>query len=388
MKRWAPPALALVAVYWLATTVGPTSSIKVNDLYVYSVFIAELKHGVPYRDFGFEYPPLALLPIWLPSVAGGSLETWFAVEMLLFALVAQEMLRRMAGPRAAWLWVLMPVAVGAQVRTHFDLAPVAVLLGALWCLGSERPRWGFALLGVGTLVKLFPVLLAPVAFAWLWGRGRYDEARDGLLWCFGVIAVGVLPFLVMGGLPSMLRFHLDRPIQIESTPASLLFGLGGSYVTGTDAHPDDFRSNGLDGGHAGLILALCTLLMVTVIVVAILLAARNGSFDHLVACTVLVLLAFVGLGKVLSPQYMIWLAPFAILLAHQRNHAAALWLLAALLLTQTWFPGHYFDLVAEDSDTITLVALRNFCLLMALGLTARNMVRRADAGPSGVPRQI
>jgi hypothetical protein len=378
------PAAALVLVYWLATTVGPTADTSINDLYVYSVFDRLLDAGqLPYRDFGFEYPPLALVPIAVPWLFGsGHFETLFAIEMLVCALACQELLRALAGPLAAWAWVLMPLAAGAQVRTHFDLAAIALVLAALLAFTRARPRTGFALLGVGTLVKLFPIVLVPVAAAWLWGRGRGRDARDGLLWCAAVVAVGFLPFAVLGGLDDMFRFHLDRPVQIESLAASLLFALGGSHVTGAPVHPDAFKSNGLDGGHADLVFALSTAALVAVLVLAVVLAARAASERDLIRCALLALLALVAFGKVLSPQYMIWLAPFAVLALVNGDRAVAASLLAAIVLTQLWFPVRYFDLVAHDDAVIALVALRNLCLLVALAATARAIAYTNRSGIS------
>ena len=69
--RLALAGAALLAVYGVATTVGPFSDVTVNDLYVYGVY-ADLLHAgqLPYVDFGFEYPPLAAVPIWLAGVPG------------------------------------------------------------------------------------------------------------------------------------------------------------------------------------------------------------------------------------------------------------------------------------------------------------------------------
>ncbi len=338
---------------------------------------------VPYRDFGFEYPPLALLPIALPWPLGAShFETTFAIEMLICALICQELLRSLAGPLAAWIWALAPLALGAQVRTHFDLAAIAIVLGALLAFVRERPRAGFALLAAGTLVKLFPIVLAPVAAAWLWGRGRRDDARDGLLLCAAIVGAGLLPFAILGGLGGMIEFHLDRPVQIESLSASVLFALGGSFVTNTAEHPDRFKSNGLDGGHADLVLALSTAALVAALLLVIVLAARASSERHLIRCALLALLAFVAFGKVLSPQYMIWLAPFAVLALCAGDRAVAGALVAAMVLTQLWFPGRYFDLVDGDDTIISLVALRNLCLLAALGLSARAIAYTNRSGSS------
>lgn len=362
--------LALATVFVLATTVGPTAHTEVNDLYVYSV-IAHLLDGglVPYRDFGFEYPPLALPAIWLPNELGGDPATWLAVEALAAALACQACLAALAGRAAAWWWVLMPVAAGAQARTHFDLVAVAVMLAGLLALARGRAALGGAVLGIGGLVKLFPLLLAPL--------GRPARRTVAVAAC--VVVAGSLPFVVLGGYGDLVRFHLDRPVQIESTPAVVTFLAGGDVeVTGAPVRPDPYKSNGVRGGVSGVAEGACLVLLAAALAAAIALAGR----DLLLAAT-LATVAFVAFGKVLSPQYMLWLAPFAALAAARRQWAVAVPLAAAIALTQAWFPVHYFDVVYRRGAAPALVALRDALLILAVATTARALAR--SPSPRGRP---
>lgn len=381
---------ALLAVYAVATTTGPFSDITVNDLYVYGVY-AELLHAgrLPYRDFGFEYPPLAALPIWLAGVPGLDDQTYelsFAVLMGACLLAGQQLAARLAGGGrrgaiVAWLLVLAPVLIGASLRTHFDALPVATALGGLLALTRDRRGLGFALLGIGAMTKLFPGLLAVVALAWLAGRGQWRAAlRGGTVFAAVVVAIS-LP-LAGAGYVDSFRFHLDRPVQIESTPASVLFALGGSDVTGTNLRPDRFKSNGLDGGHAEIVEALFAFLLVAALAAIVALAARRPDARHMVLCGFAALLAFVTLGKVFSPQYVIWLAPFAALSWVWGRRAVALLTAAAIALTHVEFPSRYFDLINQQTDVIVIVAARNALLLVALGLLAARLAAR----PGGVSR--
>ncbi len=169
---------------------------------------------------------------------------------------------------------------------------------------------------------------------------------------------------------------MDRPVQIESTPATVLFALGGSDVTGTNLRPDRFKSNGLDGGHAGAVEGIFSLLLALALAGVIALAARGRDARHLVLCAFAALLAFVTLGKVFSPQYVIWLAPFAALAWVWQQRAVALLVGAAIVLTHVEFPSRYFDLINEDPTVIWIVAARNVALLAALLVLVSTLSRR------------
>ena len=384
--------VALLAVLAVATTVGPFSDITVNDLYVYEQYARLLHDGqLPYVDFGFEYPPLAALALWLAGVFGrdpAAIEWTFGVLTALCLVAGQQLAARLAGGgrdglTVAWLLVLAPVLIGASVRTHFDPLPIALALAGLLLLARERRDLGFLLLGLGTMTKLFPGLLAVVALVWLAGRGEWREAvRLGAIFTAVVLAIS-LPYAGAGYVDSF-QFHLDRPVQIESTPASVLFALGGSDVTGTNLRPDRFKSNGLDGGHADTVEALFAVLLVLALAAIVLLAARRPSARHMVLCGFAALLAFVTLGKVFSPQYVIWLAPFAAVAWVWGERAVALLVAAAIGLTHVEFPSRYFDLINVHTDVVVIVAARNALLLVALGLLAAGLARTPRARAEGV----
>jgi hypothetical protein len=162
-------------------------------------------------------------------------------------------------------------------------------------------------------------------------------------------------------------------VQIESTPATVLFALGGSDVTGTNLRPDRFKSNGLDGGYAPEVQRVFALLLAAALAWIFALAARRGDSRHLVLCGFAALLAFVTLGKVFSPQYVIWLAPFAALALVWGQRTVAALVAAAIVLTHVEFPSRYFDLINEQTGVILIVAVRNALLLAALVAIVRGL---------------
>jgi hypothetical protein len=237
------------------------------------------------------------------------------------------------------------------------------------------------------MTKLFPGLLAVVAVVWLAGRGERRAALRGAAIFAAVVVLVSLPLSGSGYVDSF-TFHLDRPVQIESTPASVLFALGGSQVTGTNLRPDRFKSNGLDGGHADLVAALFAAALILTLAWVIVLAARGRDVRHLVLTGFAALLAFVTLGKVFSPQYVIWLAPFAALAWVWGERAVAALTGAAIVLTHVEFPGRYFDLINVKTNVILVVAARNALLLAALVALLAALARAGSATSTNAGRSI
>ena len=93
MRRDTLIALLGLLAGWAATLwLAPFSDERVNDFFVYTTY-ADLMHGgaLPFRDFGFEYPPLAALPMLvMPS------QLWFGAIMLASSLVAQACAARIS----------------------------------------------------------------------------------------------------------------------------------------------------------------------------------------------------------------------------------------------------------------------------------------------------
>jgi hypothetical protein len=76
--------------------------------------------------------------------------------------------------------------------------------------------------------------------------------------------------------------------------------------------------------------------------------------------------AFVAFGKVLSPQFLIWLIPVVPLVRGRRGLWGSALLLAALVLTQVWFPFRYFRLALDFENGLSWVLLARDLVLVAL----------------------
>jgi hypothetical protein len=392
-------AVALFVGTWTLLHVGFYRHTQIIDTPVYQRYGNEIAHGkVPYRDFELEYPPGALPTFALPGLVshGGhdqdvkpGFRRTFETLMWMFgaiALLAMAVVLRVAGG-AVWTPLLFaalaPLALGSVILSRFDLWPAALVAAATAAVVAERFRMGHVLLGVGAAAKFYPAVLLPLAAAYAWKRrGR----REGLL-CVAssVVAAAVifLPFVALspGGVWHSISVQLGRPLQVESLGASLLlaahhaFGVG---VTGETSH----GSQNLAGTGADVVGAISTVVQAAALVwIWVAFARGRATAAAFVAACAAAICAFVALGKVLSPQFLIWLIPVVPLVRGRRGLWASALLLGALVLTQIWFPFRYFRLALHFEAGLSWVLLARDLTLVALALLLVTSLRRDAIRP-------
>jgi MFS family permease len=169
-----------------------------------------------------------------------------------------------------------------------------------------------------------------------------------------------------------LRFQLERPVHIESLPAMALLaldGAGAGEAVATVSH----RSDGLAHEASNALSAAGLAAMLGAVALAAALAYRLPGRRSLVIASLAAVTASAALGKVLSPQFVIWVAPLGALAFAWRMPVLAAAVLAALVLTQLEFPAHYFDVVEREPVALALVATRDLTLLGVLALALRSL---------------
>ncbi len=308
-----------------------------------------------------------------------------AVAVVLVALTLGALgagIGRMAA--AVGFVALAPLLLGSVVLSRFDLWPTVVVVGALAALVSGRLRLGAGLLGLGVAAKLWPGVLVPLALAYVWRtRGR----REALV-CAGVFGAVVLacflPFLVLAPvdvLESVWR-QARRPLQIESIGSAVL--LAAHHAFGLDlTMKSSSGSQNLDGGLPAALALLHGLVQASVLVALWVAFARGPvTRERLVRYSAAAVVAFVALGKVLSPQFLIWLIPLVPLVRGRRGLAASGLLAVALVLTQLWFPYRYWDLALRFDEPASWLVLARDLVLVALLIVLVNPSRR-DSRPEG-----
>jgi Glycosyltransferase family 87 len=389
-------AAAVLLAFSFYALVAWLEQAELSDVPVYLHYSGLVRGGaVPYRDFRFEYPPAALPVLLLPAYMSWSYATSFAVLMGACGagcIGAAASALRAAGAGAARTWAALlaigvsPLLLGSLFDTRFDLWPTLLAVAALAAVARERPAVSGLLLGLGFAAKLWPAALLPLALVHLWRRrGR----RGALVLAATFVAVAAacfVPFAVLGadGLRVMFADQLDRPLQVESLGAAVLMAaqhLGMQPLRTVDSH----GAQALSGRGAGLAADLSTAFEIaSVVAVWILFALRRGRSNELLllaaAATVAALVAF---DKVLSPQYLIWLVPFVVLVRGGRGMVAGGLLFLALGVTQTWFPWHYWRLALHHASPWSWFLLARDLALVALAAVLFVAVSRGRDSAGG-----
>jgi len=379
-------AIALLIGSWTLLHVGFYKHKQLIDTPVYQRYGNAIADGkVPYRDFEVEYPPGALPVFALPGLAepgrDQNVSTGFrrSFESLMWlcgaaALAAMAVVLRTLRRGTVSVWAVLcfaaiaPLLLGSVILSRFDLWPVALVAAALAALVSGRLRLGHALLGLGVTAKLYPIVFVPLGVAFVWKRAGRREALTCLALALAVVAAVFAPFVILspGGVWQSLSVQLTRPLQVESLGSALLlvghhvFGLG---VTGDTSH----GSQNLAGNAAEWLAVVSTVLQAGALVwIWAAFARGRGDAEALVRSTAAALCAFIAFGKVLSPQFLIWLIPIVPLVRGRRGLGASALLGVALLLTQIWFPSRYFRLSLNFEAGLSWVLLARDLTLVAL----------------------
>jgi uncharacterized membrane protein len=383
--------LVLLTVSWGLLHVGFWHGNAIIDTPVYQGYAEKILDGqVPYRDFAVEYPPAALPVFVLPALADES-DYGSAFELLMWTcavativLLGATLSAAGAGPARLFGSIsfagVAPLLLGSVILTRFDLWPAALAAGALAALVARRERLGFGLLGLATAAKLYPAVLLPLGLVWVARRRGGREAGIAFGVFAAVLAAVVLPFAILspGGLFDSLTHQLGRPLQIESLGAGVLLAahqLGIYQPTVVSTH----GSQNLAGLLPDALAAVQTALQIAALAAVWIIFARGGlGRDRLLAASAASVVAFVAFGKVLSPQFLIWLLPLVPLVAGGAGIPACWLLAAALVTTQFWFPHRYWHVVALEPAG-WLVLVRDLLLVALLAVLVLAIRPRSEA---------
>jgi hypothetical protein len=388
MRRLGRAGLLACALFLVACALGYGgifSHAYPGDTATYSKYGRALVNDgrIPYHDFYDEYPPGSVPVFALPAIV------WDAHYVLVFKLM---MVACGLGCVACTAWiarrlglspfrlaplVLAPLLLGPVFLNRYDPLPALLTSLSLVAVLLARERTSGALLGADTAIKIYSVVTLPLAARRLRHRYRSPAAF--------VAAAGVLflPFFLIapGGVGFSFWTQIKRHLQIETVGSSLLLvgsQLGIHHVDWIAGKPGSID---LGGALADAVATLSSLLALALVVRVAVAYWRGPDTDaRLVTAWAGAVAAWTVFGKVLSPQYMTWLAPLVPLTSGRRGLQATALLVAAFVFTQLeYFLG---DHGLRDQDwTIWLLLVRNVLLVAAFVLVLRQL-REGEGEPA------
>nr|WP_269779493.1 glycosyltransferase 87 family protein [Propioniciclava soli] len=268
------------------------------------------------------------------------------------------LLGRRTGPVGVLGWVALTTVLGQVALLRLDMLPAVAAGAAVLYAWQGRSAAASVLVGLGTGLKLWPVVLAPlVALA---ARGRRARA---FAWFVGTGVLLAAGSLLAGGwdrLVSPLGYQGERGLQIESVLATWPMRV---WASGTDHRVwySDFRAFEVEGPSVGLWVQVGGVAAALAVLGCALLLARwlrRGSPRGALGPLALTFVgAFVITSPALSPQYLLWLA------APAAAWCAAAWGAEPEAGRQTPEPSGARGVDGRVVSLATLVALLVLCLL-------------------------
>lgn len=372
---WAISRIALVKL--IMFDLRPT-----GDVNYYYVGIFGLSPGALQ-----EYPAVGVWPIkalsWITGSEHAVFVVGFAVLCLLFdALFFGALLtvnqERFPGSRfAAVVWIIFGLATQHVFLLRLDImCGVAVGLAALCYF--VNPHRASALIAIATMMKLWPGILA----AGLVGGFRSMSSWIRLAVFFTTSAVLVVIVYFVDGfdrLVSPLAYQTDRGIQIESIPGTWFMYKALGDPEHYSVYYATSKSFEVTGPNIETALMISSWAMLATVVFGVLWAFVNFLFDRwnpeaTLAWSIVMVLLVICTNKVLSPQYVLWIAPLIVVAVAVRPRSWAVRLLAIMSIFIAFFswvvyPARYDDIISVPFDTsltVYVLIARNLLYLVSL----------------------
>jgi hypothetical protein len=284
------------------------------------------------------------------------------------------------GRRTAVFYLVLTVPLLAFLYTTIDLVSVALAVSAVALVVRGRERLGGVALAAAVLAKVWPLTLLPMMVL--------QRKRRALAWSVSVLTLGTLVWVWWGTPSGPLQVATQRNTpgwEYQSLVGSFLWALGrGGLVTINDST----RVVGVAPWWAkAVLLGAAVAGIVAVWYRASRRNPREIGLPVMAAVSILLLSA-----PLISPPYVIWLAPWAAIAWTERTGYVR-WLLAALMLVTGLVVVANGSVLADDAlwSMKAILLLRNALLaaVPAVYLLERGVVTSAGAAtPTGVETRL
>ena len=284
-----------------------------------------------------------------------------AIGFALVTLLAAGLLTRVNPGRP---WDAAPFALAPTLAlsglVNWDLVAVLFVAGALWAWTRGSPTWTGIMIGLGVATKLYPLfLLGGLLIICLRSKRLADF--------FNVVSTSIITWVLVNA-PALLTGPAQWKHFWEFN-SSRGADLGSIWLVLSQAMDKTFTPETINRGSWIFFIAWCV-----VVLIVGLRAPVNPRFAQL---GFLIVVGFLLVNKVYSPQYVLWLLPLAVM-ARPRWRDLLIWQVGETLYFASvwWYLGGFLAPGSSDGDAVTYwiaIVLRMAAELYLCAMVVRDM---------------
>ncbi len=374
----------------------------VTDMYVYIGYFKNiyLDGLIPYLEFKLEYPPLSLIPIYIPGFFIKKINFYyyflfFACMMFFIDFICLNLCKSYCKKRLNMtieqikymmlIYSFFGLFLFRVLYHRLDIIVALLLTSSLLLFATQNKKitikfWLNSL--IGFFYKIVPAFLVPPAIiikAYISSNSKKEfiikVIKNSSIFLVVLILLILAIELIVGfEFLKNLSYHNQRGIQIESNYSSLLLfsnlifdttfilksGYGSADVMSKSKIFEEFTRY---FGH------FCLLLFYFLFFLSLskiksknkkIVKAENLFLD----VTIITLLITITFQRVLSPQFFIWLIPVAsIWLTQNRTTKNFSFLMLIFFTTHMVFSINYMSLLNQEPILVTTLFVRTLLLL-------------------------
>jgi len=344
----------------------------------------------PFLHFWLEWPPLVpwlavgayklalLLPpwpddarLWFILILGSTFVLFEVGNFILIYRLARRLFQTPATvSRVLWIYIGLFPPIYAMLGFFDGIALFFILLALELLLTDHRFSSAMAV-GTGFMVKIIPVVMLPVALRRLWSQYRDNNQEAGIeAGLYGVvfglsILVLLAPFLLLGPewVLASARSMLGRSSwETIWAIAEGYFGFG--QVAGDRLNPAE-TAFAIHSGWPSVMWWFITLIFAGIYGYIFTRPANYERPRHMVAFGGLTMAIFMLYSKGYSPQFLVYLLPFILLLMPDGRGLTYMLVLTGLNILEQ---PVYFVLVPTATWLLVFIVIARFLITVALAL--------------------
>ena len=332
-----------------------------------------VNNQVPYRDVISEYPQVPTFLFGLfhipalgesnPDVAYWKFSSIFSLSMFISLVATIELLCKMLPGNNHRAYLLLLPAPLYFAFNRFDILPAYLCLLSFAMVRDKKWSLAALFLGIGAFTKWYPALLLPAYLVYHYrieGRINWRMILVFAATCFII----TLPTLLYGGIDALLvpyRFHIERGLETVSLPALI--------------------SNSIDlitNGAIGQSYYIWAFLLLQVSTIPFVFFARIDKMEKLLNWCILIICIFVLFSRIYSPQWLLWILPFYILVSDSKIDTAIIIFYG--ITTYIAFPVTW-DYYGGNSIQMLVLGIINIISLALVTLATIYRLRNSQSNP-------